>query len=228
MSRQYRNAFTLIELLVVIAIIAILIALLLPAVQQAREAARRTQCRNNLKQLGLALHNYHDSLNTFPPAVMVRPTSTNDWTPVCSVMSNGVAVPNADYRSWGWGTFILPYIDQAPLFSQLQPDGCRMPNENTSYNGVLLLQMKMAAYRCPSDTGRPINAMHQNYSTSNYVISEELANVSNSTAGSVRIADVIDGTSNTFRSRRTTMPAAGMQAACGTGSAVSTSAGRTF
>lgn len=86
--------FTLIELLVVIAIIAVLIALLLPAVQQAREAARRTQCKNNLKQLGLALHNFHDTFRHFP-----------------------VGEYNDDHNSWGWTIFLLPYFDQAPLYT---------------------------------------------------------------------------------------------------------------
>ncbi|MDB5392167.1 MAG: hypothetical protein JWM11_7813 [Planctomycetaceae bacterium] len=87
--------FTLIELLVVIAIIAVLIALLLPAVQQAREAARRSQCKNNLKQIGLAMHNYHDSALRFPPGSYVPGHSTNAWTS------------------------ILPNADQAPLYSKL-------------------------------------------------------------------------------------------------------------
>ena len=93
--RGQRKAFTLIELLVVIAIIAVLIALLLPAVQQAREAARRTQCKNGLKQMGLALHNYHDTLNKFPAGAL---------------------------RGNGWGhsfwIAVLPYIDQAPMYNQ--------------------------------------------------------------------------------------------------------------
>lgn len=90
-----RVAFTLIELLVVIAIIAVLIALLLPAVQQAREAARRTQCKNSLKQVGLALHNYHDTLNKFPAGAL----GAHDW----------------GHSFW---IAILPYVDQAPMYNQ--------------------------------------------------------------------------------------------------------------
>jgi len=104
MARTKRKAFTLIELLVVIAIIAILIALLLPAVQQAREAARRTQCKNNLKQMGLALHNYHDVYDRFPNASMAADTPQ----PGCSgwVLSRG----------WSWRVAILPYVEQANLY----------------------------------------------------------------------------------------------------------------
>ena len=90
-----RRGFTLIELLVVIAIIAILIALLLPAVQQAREAARRSTCKNNLKQIGLALHNYHDVFGTFPIGSQVT------------------------YYRANWRSAILPYIDQAPAYNKL-------------------------------------------------------------------------------------------------------------
>lgn len=191
-SRAGRSrGFTLIELLVVIAIIAVLIALLLPAVQQAREAARRSQCQNNLKQLGLALHNYHDVHKTFPPGIV---TATTLWTSSCSVMSNGVAVPDTNARAWGWGAFILPFIDQAPLFNLLRPDGCRMPNENTLYNGVALLQQPLEAFRCPSDGGNDINVYHQNYATSNYVLSEQIGDVRTR----IRMRDLQDGTSNTL------------------------------
>ncbi|MDZ4683964.1 MAG: DUF1559 domain-containing protein, partial [Planctomycetaceae bacterium] len=99
----HRRAFTLIELLVVIAIIAILIALLLPAVQQAREAARRTQCRNNLKQLGLAMYNYHDVFNMFPMA------------------SGNAGGPGGRRHSAFVG--MLPYIDQAPLANLIASGG---------------------------------------------------------------------------------------------------------
>jgi prepilin-type N-terminal cleavage/methylation domain-containing protein/prepilin-type processing-associated H-X9-DG protein len=141
-----RRGFTLIELLVVIAIIAILIALLLPAVQQAREAARRTQCKNNLKQIGLALHNYHDVYNTFPPGTSPR-RGTGANMPVL-----------ANYESWGWPAAILPMIDQAPLFNNLQVN-------NRTLHEVLVAALAagtldatfvpLAAYQCPSDETGP-------------------------------------------------------------------------
>ena len=102
-SRSPKKGFTMIELLVVIAIIAILIALLLPAVQQAREAARRTECKNKLKQWGLALHNYHDVFRAFPFGC------TNDGHGVASVRSKG----------WTWTAPLLPYIDQTAFYNSL-------------------------------------------------------------------------------------------------------------
>ncbi|WP_437222327.1 DUF1559 domain-containing protein [Planctomicrobium sp. SH661] len=101
-SRHSRSGFTLIELLVVIAIIAVLVALLLPAVQQAREAARRSQCKNNFKQMGLALHNYHDSVGCFPAGQLSR-FAADDVTPI----------------RMGWILGVLPYLDQAPLYNLL-------------------------------------------------------------------------------------------------------------
>jgi prepilin-type N-terminal cleavage/methylation domain-containing protein len=198
MLRTHRQrGFTLIELLVVIAIIAILIALLLPAVQQAREAARRTQCRNNLKQFGIAMHNYHDNYKVFPPGVQPRlntPTA-NVWTNHCNQMSDGTTpLPNQDYRSWGWGTFVLPYIDQAPLFNLLAPNGCRMPNANATIGNSTPLQTGVPAFRCPSDTGPIVNNYHQAYTASNYAISEQVGDVGTNKG----IRDVLDGTSNTF------------------------------
>jgi prepilin-type N-terminal cleavage/methylation domain-containing protein/prepilin-type processing-associated H-X9-DG protein len=136
-----RKGFTLIELLVVIAIIAVLIALLLPAVQQAREAARRVQCKNNLKQIGLALHNYHEMTNTLPPG----------WI-------SGTAGPSR----WGWGTFILPNLDQAPLYHNLSNAAGMDANSAmaTGFSAVMTtlaqpgpLQTPFKSFRCPSDTG---------------------------------------------------------------------------
>ena len=104
-----RRGFTLIELLVVIAIIAILVALLLPAVQQAREAARRAQCKNNLKQIGLALHNYQGALNVFPPSFCIGNGDGGKWSPMAR---------------------ILPYVDQANLYNlanRHHQAGCERP-----------------------------------------------------------------------------------------------------
>src|SRR5690242_5739255 len=98
-----RHAFTLIELLVVIAIIAILIGLLLPAVQKVREAAARLQCQNNMKQIGVACHAYHDSIGNLPPAVL---------------MNSSVTDPTLHSQNFGpnWAVLILPYIEQGNLF----------------------------------------------------------------------------------------------------------------
>jgi len=130
-SRIRRVGFTLIELLVVIAIIAILIALLLPAVQQAREAARRTQCRNNLKQFGLALHNYHDAHKRFPPGHI--------W--------DGV------HRKGGTVIHLLPYVDQAPMYNQIN---FTTPSQGTDYMGdnnnlFPFVQQAPAVWLCPTN-----------------------------------------------------------------------------
>lgn len=143
---QQRAAFTLIELLVVIAIIAVLIALLLPAVQQAREAARRSQCKNNLKQMGLALHNYHDVHRTFPPGWVDLRTSSS-----------------STYKNlWGWGTFILPYLDQAPLYQQVNFDvGWNNVMDTSSPNAMGHITTKpLSVYLCPSDPSPNVSIVY--------------------------------------------------------------------
>lgn len=127
------NGFTLIELLVVISIIAVLIALLLPAVQQAREAARRTQCRNNLKQLGLALHNYHDSSLCLPPG----------WIGITSGQPD-----IAGSNGWSWAARLLPQLDQSPLFNTMNFNE-KVGNAVNAVPRTALL----AVFRCPSDIG---------------------------------------------------------------------------
>jgi len=140
--RRLVRGFTLIELLVVIAIIAVLIALLLPAVQQAREAARRSQCKNNLKQIGLALHNYHDIFNEFPPGNMDYSANWN----------NNIAFTDGGPQ-WGWSAFILPQLDQAPLFSALQLNTARLSEYATTYANLRpLTRTVLRVYRCPSDS----------------------------------------------------------------------------
>src|SRR3954453_24106752 len=106
-----RRGFTLIELLVVIAIIAVLIALLLPAVQAAREAARRAQCINNLKQLGLAAHNYISIHNVLPPGDMYN-AGTNQKNPLTGITGNG-----RDHFAYGWPLLLLPGLEQSHLYN---------------------------------------------------------------------------------------------------------------
>ncbi len=145
-----RTAFTLIELLVVIAIIAILIALLLPAVQQAREAARRTQCRNNSKQLGLALHNYHDTFLQLPPAVIYRnQTSGNQNRP----SNNAGTLDSSRALGPNWMVYILPYIDQAPLYNQVDINSSMTINIGNNAN---VRSTTIPGYLCPSDSSNSI------------------------------------------------------------------------
>lgn len=157
-SRSLRRCgFTLIELLVVIAIIAILIALLLPAVQQAREAARRSQCQNNMKQIGLALHNYESTFNTFPFGTR----GGTYWSQV------GVK------DGTNWRTMVLPYLDQAPVYNKLDFTASfgagtsvatafigtnGQPSSNTVLSGLIV-----PVYKCPSSVLAPIPDTYQNY-----------------------------------------------------------------
>ncbi len=148
-----KRGFTLIELLVVIAIIAILIALLLPAVQQAREAARRTQCKNNLKQIGLALHNYHDVYNVFPPSAVHYSDTA------------GATGGNNSESGWGWFCLLLPQLEQSNLFNTLGVNSRPIENVLTNPTDRLLLQTQIPGTRCPSDVGPPLNSQRPFYNS---------------------------------------------------------------
>ncbi len=177
LSPRTRKAggFTLVELLVVIAIIGILIALLLPAVQAAREAARRMQCTNNLKQIGLAMHTYHDALRIFPPG--------------CVLSSRGHT----------WYTFILPFMEQRSLYDALDPRGQQIPASSPSGDNPLKTQL--GVFRCPSDSGEAVNSWFGNYPTANYVVSRTMFNAPGNSMKwplCIRMARITDGLSNTF------------------------------
>jgi prepilin-type N-terminal cleavage/methylation domain-containing protein len=180
------SGFTLIELLVVIAIIAVLIGLLLPAVQKVRAAANRTQCANNLKQIGLALHGYHGSYGKFPAGF--------------ATAGNVEGSPG-----WGWGTMILPYLEQEALYTALNPAVNMIPGDLGTMTGQLV-QTPLRVYRCPSDTGAAIDTSRGSHATSNYAgvsgSPYESGNALNQPGtfyqnSAVRIADITDGTSNT-------------------------------
>jgi prepilin-type N-terminal cleavage/methylation domain-containing protein len=221
--RRSSSGFTLIELLVVIAIIAILIALLLPAVQQAREAARRTQCRNNLKQFGLAIHNYHDAHSILPPAT-INPGAAN--------CDNFLAAGQPIMNHTGY-QMILPYLDQAPLYNKINfslPSGTARHTTNctrtvgTTWPNFPALDVPIPAFVCPSDdlfnsprtaTAAGVYSLNLAHRTSYGFISAAIEQATIGTwaqtyrnltsplksawwhNGAARIGDVKDGTSNT-------------------------------
>jgi prepilin-type N-terminal cleavage/methylation domain-containing protein len=210
MTRSSRRGFTLIELLVVIAIIAILIALLLPAVQQAREAARRTECKNHLKQIGIALHNYHDTHRVFPPGWIPMPppppgTVENSYLP----------------SSWAWSALLLPMLDQAPLYDALRIGSTSIPPPPAAQDPVAgRFDILLEAYVCPSNAapdvtdwgGTDYYAGDNGYRKSNYAGTRGFGSVRtlaewNSLSSANRgtfgpasrtnLRDIIDGSSNT-------------------------------
>lgn len=160
--KRVSRGFTLIELLVVIAIIAILVALLLPAVQQAREAARRSSCKNNLKQIGLALHNYHEAFGVFPYS------TTHD----ASLSAGDVPPAGHGLNHRGWVS-LLPYLEQAPLFNQFDPtqasgsydrSGVGMRGEPFANGNAAVVARTLEVLLCPSDDGNPqYTGSHPNY-----------------------------------------------------------------
>ena len=212
--RYASRGFTLIELLVVIAIIAVLIALLLPAVQQAREAARRTQCRSNLKQIGLALHNYHDQFQIFPPGCGLSSQSPDAGYSVDLTTANRAA-------SYGWAAYILPQLDQSPLYNQLNVGGLELVLLMQQAAMRPLTQTVLRVYRCPTDVAPDTNTrrLFSNaifadtpVGTSSYAgvhgtrWSHGVDWIVNKTdpfgvfwpASRIGIRDITDGTSNTF------------------------------
>jgi prepilin-type N-terminal cleavage/methylation domain-containing protein len=213
-----RPGFTLTELLVVIAVIAILIALLLPAVQQAREAARYVTCRNNMKQIGLALHNYEIVNRVLPPS------STSD-------IQYGVWSSNpAQYHLHSWASLILPYMEQQALENQVDYNVSSLDPKNRQPASQIL-----AVYRCPSYAGPSYSqdnlytALFPNYAIRNYVAmgATTVGKIYQNPNGvfyamsSTRITDVKDGTSMTIFIAETREPQAAVWIDGGTASVVS-------
>ena len=183
------RGFTLIELLVVISIIAILMALLLPAVQQAREAARRTSCRNNLRQFALAFHNYHDAHQTFPPGYVYKP----------GLQGNAAGA--------GWGAMLLPFLEQPAVYGQLNfSEPVYSPVNATAR------MIHLPVFLCPSDTVSEtgfveMGSAAERYAMASYVASfgpPDLDDTQEKRSGlfsrnsKTRLADITDGTSSTL------------------------------
>jgi len=204
-----RSGFTLIELLVVIAIIAVLIALLLPAVQQAREAARRSQCKNNLKQLGLAMHNYHDVHNMLPMGISHHKAG-------CSLASgdgNGFYINdyNMAYGSWTWQAMLMPMLELSSTYNTVLV-GSQEANialENTAARNAL--RQSVSSLNCPSDVGPKLNTWSgrtpktsngtTGYSVakSNYIASHHHStSVCNNTTNTISTANFLNAASAPF------------------------------
>ncbi len=225
-ARRISRGFTLVELLVVIAIIGVLVALLLPAVQAAREAARRSSCSNNLKQVGIGLHNYHDVILNFP--------------------SGWIDGPLANSEQWGWSALMLPYIEQGPLHDKLGVTRGTLEQRMTvdKANVYPATRTSLKVFICPSDSGHNAGLSHNDRSFNGGVgyTAAGLTGAANTTAGvsnymgvaghrdygtnanngivnsgilfgtctgpgticttgnqsAIRMADILDGTSNTF------------------------------
>ena len=190
-----QRGFTLIELLVVIAIIAILMALILPAVQKAREAARSTQCKNRLKQVGIALHSYHETQNVLPPGVCTNPNFPGD---------QGV---------WAWHTMILPMMEQPALYRTLSPgEPVHFSNALDDPQQVALMRTVLPSYLCPSDSITNLNVNREMTSASGAMVQLATSNIVGSLGtetdsptdgvlfidSDIRFDDILDGLSNTF------------------------------
>ncbi len=194
-DRRHLRAFTLIELLVVIAIIGILVAMLLPAVQAAREAGRRMSCSNNLRQLGLGMHLYHDSCKSFPPGFMA------------------VNHLGAVKGGWAWGVFLMPFLEQCPLQERLSPSKYTLSEVITDPELLEMLQTHLTLFHCPSSPIEPLRKFQgggQMVSTSNYTCCRGFFSYRGGThllkpndgvlyaVSNTRMRDITDGTANTI------------------------------
>jgi len=205
---RIRQAFTLVELLVVIAIIGVMVGLLLPAVQAAREAARRMQCSNNLKQIGIALHNYHDTYKVLPSGV-VTATADPQYPGNCNSQTPEV-------ESWGWAALILPFVEQAPLHDTAGIGrGALLQNQLSAVAPIGAARQTIGMYVCPSDAQTATVGRVQNRGATEFldaafanygaIHSHRNGAISGGTAATgafwrdsrVKFADIIDGLSNT-------------------------------
>ncbi len=204
-----RRGFTLIELLVVISIIGVLIALLLPAVQSAREASRRATCVNNLKQMGIALHNYESSHGTFPPGwIAYFEVDDHDHVHNGSARFQADASDYAGWPGWGWGSMLLNQMEQAPLYNALNFNLPVFTDANQTVR-----TSRIASFLCPSDDTPPMVPVFDEdgdieitqVSTGNYIGSNGIGEIGPDDGKGIfymnsrtRIQDIRDGTSNTL------------------------------